>query len=238
MGTRLFRFSVRVVSACAALLVATAVAQEASAGIVFDLGNTAIQGATGPGANQLTTPYATLDIVGDTTTGRVTFTLSTSTHNASPPINAVFSEVSFNTNLTLGSDFTLFSASNGNGIGAGGNVSTFGTFDYTVGGAAMSDRSVPFVFVLQLVDPSKALASNFEVANGDGNYFAAHIFTNIQVAGSGDKVTGFIATNNVMMPSAVPEPSTVVSAVSSLVPLGILGLWRRRRRPATVTTAP
>ena len=212
-------------AAFAALLVVMAVPQKAHAGIVFDLGNAAIQGITGPGANQLTTPYATLDIVGDTSTGRVTFTLTTSPHNAGTPINAVFSLISFNTSLTLGSDFTLLSASNGNGIGAGGNVSTLGTFKYTVGASSKASRAEPFVFVLQLTDHSKALASNFEVANGDGNYFAAHMYTDVNGG-----VTGFIGANT--LPQAVPEPSTVVLTASSIVPLGIFGLWRRRRSAA------
>src|SRR5262245_42347205 len=97
--------------------------QQAHAGFSLNLGNTDIQGVTGPGSGQLTSPYATLDIAGNTTTGLLTFTLSASAHNAASPINAVFNDISFNTNLKLGVDFTFVSATNGGTIGAGGNIS-------------------------------------------------------------------------------------------------------------------
>src|SRR5690349_7822616 len=86
-------------------------AQPLKAGYSLELGNADIQGITGNGANQLQSPYATLSIVGNTSTGLLTFTLSTSAHNSSSPINAVFNDISFNTGLTLNTDFTLVSAS-------------------------------------------------------------------------------------------------------------------------------
>jgi hypothetical protein len=216
--------------ACALAIawLASSAGREANAAIVFNLGNAAIQGVTGPGANQLTTPYATLDIVGDTTLGQVTFTLSTSAHNANAPINAVFNDVDFNTNLVLNTDFTLLSASNGGTIGPAGNISDFGTFDYQVGGSGNSARDQPYVFVLQLTNFSQATAGNFTVANSDGNYFAAHIFTDIGNGGT----TGFIATNSIITPAAVPEPSTVALALTGLIPLGIAGTRRLRGRTA------
>jgi hypothetical protein len=213
----------RIASAIAALLLATTTPPEAAAGTNFNLGNADIQGITGPGANQLTTPYATLDLLGNTLTGQLTFTLSTSLHNAGPPINSVFNDISFNTPLTLGTDFILLSASNGGSIGGGGNVSSFGTFKYTVGGNGNAARAQPYTFTLQLTNFSQALASNFEVANGSGNYFAAHMFTDI---GSG--VTGFIAANSL---NAVPEPASIVMAIPPLALLGIAALRRFRRRP-------
>src|SRR4051794_14010723 len=85
----------RIFSACAALFLATTLPQEAGAGTVFNLGNTAIQGITGTGADKLTTPYATLDFLEDTSTGLLTFTISTSSHNAGAPINSVFNDISF-----------------------------------------------------------------------------------------------------------------------------------------------
>ena len=137
-------------AACAALLLlAATVRDEARASsVVFDLGNADIQGITGPGMSQLTTPYATLDILEDTVNGLLTFTMSTSAHNAGSPINAVFDDISFNTALVLNSDFTLQSASAGGTIGAGGNVSSFGTFDYTVGGNGAGARAEPYTFIL------------------------------------------------------------------------------------------
>src|SRR5436309_2126946 len=113
MNTFRFRHSDLILSTIAALFLATSTPCEVSAGTTFDLGNNDIQGITGPGANQLTTPYASLDILGNTLTGQVIFTLSTSAHNAGSPINSVFNDISFNTPLTLGSGFTLLSASNG-----------------------------------------------------------------------------------------------------------------------------
>src|SRR4051812_16106840 len=75
---KIFRSSCgcRIAQACAALLLATAVQPETRAGSIFNMGNDAIQGITGPGANQLTTPYATLDFLENTSTGTLTFTLS------------------------------------------------------------------------------------------------------------------------------------------------------------------
>jgi hypothetical protein len=221
----IFRFmqGCRIASACAVLLLATTVQPEARAGAIFNLGNTDIQGITGPGANQLTTPYATLDFLGNTSTGTLAFTLSTSPHNAGPPINSVFSRISFNTALTLNTDFTLLSASNGGTISGGGNVSSFGTFKYTVGGSSNGDRAQPYTFTLQLTDHSKALASNFEVANGSGNYFAARMFTDI---GNDGGVTGFIASNSI---NTVPEPSTIVMAIPPLGLLVVMALRRIRR---------
>jgi len=203
-------------------LIASLVApSESRAAVIFDQGNTSILGITGNGANQITSPYAFLDITGNTTNGQVTFTLSTSAHNAASPINSVFSQISFNTELALGTDFTLLSASNGNGISNGGNVSSFGAFDYTVGGASKGSRAVPFTFVLQLTDFAKALPSNFTVANGLGNSFSAHMFTDIQ--GSGGGVTGFIAAESV----PVPEPATLSLFLVGLIPLGIMRIRRR-----------
>src|SRR4051812_45276836 len=106
------RRSCRLAPVIAALLLAATGRSGGFAGTVFDLGNTDINGITGPGASQLTQPYATLDILENTALGWITFTLSTSSHNAGSSINAVFNDISFNTALTLGTDFSLLSASN------------------------------------------------------------------------------------------------------------------------------
>jgi hypothetical protein len=223
MSTPRFVTGRRFAPAWATLLLAISLPQVAPAGTTFDLGNTAILGVTGLGATQLAAPYATLDILGDTSTGTLSFTLSTSPHNAAPPIDSVFNDISFNTPLTLGVDFTLLSASNGGTIGPGGNVSSFGTFKYTVGGNGSAARDQPYTFTLQLTDPSQALASNFQVANGSGNLFAAHLYTDI---GSG--VTGFIAAGSIG-PAAVPEPSAIVMTIGPLALLGTAALRRARR---------
>ena len=158
----------------------------------------------------------------------------------------MFSEISFNTsllldavdkhgNITTTNDFHLLSVngttvSNQKLIGAGGNVSSFGNFDYTVGGSSAADRAQPYDFVLQLTNHSQALASNFEVTNSSGNYFAAHMFTDLQVGGSA--VTGFIGSDGKQNPNPVPVTSTLV--MSSIL-LGMFGVvWSCMRRKRTV----
>jgi hypothetical protein len=198
-------------------------AQGARAAFTLNVGNADIQGVTGNGANQLQAPYATLTIVGDTNTGQVTFTLTTSAHNANAPINAVFNDISFNTSLALNSDFTLLSATNGGTIGNGGNVSSLGSFDYTVGGNGAAARDHPYVFVLQMVDFSDALASNFAETNEKGNLFAAHIFTDIGRGGT----TGFIGggtTTNV-----VPAPAGLILLASAVPVFAMRRLVRRKQ---------
>jgi hypothetical protein len=221
--SRIMGLSLRTtLTACAVLVLLGASHQEARAGFTLDLGNAAIQGVTGPGSGQLTAPYGTLDIVGNTTTGLLTFTLSASAQNAGSPINAVYNDISFNTHLTLGTDFTLVSASNGGTIGAGGNVSVFGNFKYTVGGSGNSDRENPYVFVLQLADPSKATAENFTLANSDGKTFAAHLYTDIGSGGT----TGFISMQGSVV--ATPAPAGLV-LLASAAPVLLLRRFVRRK---------
>jgi hypothetical protein len=82
-----------------------------------------------------------------------------------------------------------------------------------------------------LTDFSKALASNFEVANASGNDFAAHLYTNI---GSG--VTGFIAANSTdpvpVQTAAVPEPASITVGGTGILAAFALA-WYRRKLTAT-----
>lgn len=217
-------FSSRTLTAGFLLLGFCLSAQSAKGDFVLNLGNADIQGVTGSGANQLDSPYATLSIVGNTTTGQVTFTLAASAHNAASPINAVFSDINFNTSLVLGTDFTLLSASNGGTIGAGKNTSEFGQFDYSVGGPNKNDRDNPYVFVLQLTDHSKALESNFAIANAKGDLFAAHMFTDIGPNGT----TGFIGGGGGGNLQFVPAPAGLILLASGLPVLGLCRLVRRK----------
>jgi hypothetical protein len=205
-------------------------AQPAKADFTLELGNSQVQGITGSGPNQLESPYATLSIVGNTTSGLVTFTLSTSAHNASAPINAVFNDLSFNTALTLGTDFTLASASNGGTIGSGGNISEIGDFKYSVGGNGSASRDQPYVFVLQLTNNSMAIASNFAVANADGNYFAAHIYTSLN-----NGTTGYIGDSdggggggggNLLVDA--PAPAGLILLATAVPVFGLRRMLRRK----------
>lgn len=218
------------IGAIALLVGATCLHQQAHGNAILNSGNAAIQGITGAG--QLDQPYGTLQITGDTSTGLVTFMLDTTPHNASAPINAVFNDISFNTALKLGTDFTLKSGPAGSQLSAGGNVSEFGSFDYTVGGTGASARARPYSFVLALTDPSKAVASNFEVPNSAGFSFAAHMYTKLSKDGNTDSVTGFIAGGDAPAPTPVPipEPSIMTMVVACLAPLGARAAVRRHRR--------
>ena len=69
------------------------------------------------------------------------------------------------------------------------------------------------------------------MANTDGNYFAAHMYTDIVVDKNG--VTGYIASNSI---TAVPEPSTVALALTGLIPLGIAGMRRLRGRASRIVS--
>lgn len=229
MFTSRMRSRHQAIGLIALLFGATCLHQQARGDAIFRSGNTAIQGITGPG--QLDQPYGTLQITGDTTTGEVTFTLSTTANNAAAPIDAVFNNISFNTALKAGTDFTLLSGPSGSTLSAGGNVSQFGTFDYTVGGTGASARSEPYTFVLQLSDPTKAVASNFEVANAAGFDFAAHLYTKLSQGGT-NGVTGFIASNDRNDPPPVntPEPSTMTMVLAGLAPLGVRAVARTRRK--------
>jgi hypothetical protein len=104
----------------------------------------------------------------------------------------------------------------------GQNEDGFGSFSVNVQGQGANERVATGTILVSrtgltlnnLVAPSSGNAS-------EGNaLFAGHL-----IPGSGS-TTGFVATPVGAVP--IPEPSTVVAAVTGLLPLGLLTLRRRR----------
>jgi hypothetical protein len=202
--------------------------------VVFNLGNPNIAGNTG-----VSSPYATLTITGNASTGVVDFAVTLAGAN-----QGSFGEFGFDYNhgnVSAG-DFTAsITGTGGNtsswGLQGSGQMDGFGTFDEVFGPSnnAASARLTSFDIKLQFAAGKfgEAQVSNFEVlnaggANGPGFYFAEHFFP-----ASGQ--TGYIGVNT--LPQAAPAPRSFV-----LFGIGAVGLagygWRRWKPAATGTGRP
>jgi len=111
-----------------------------------------------------------------------------------------------------------------------GNVSSFGVFNLTIDcfdGFPNSGKT--FSFTLTNTSGTWATEASVLVANGDGNFAAAHILacnTNPCTASGGALVTGFAGNSEGGFPPVIiPEPQTL-----TLLGLGLLVLGFARRR--------
>lgn len=192
--------------------------------MTFDVGN---PGVTGNGT--VSSPYASVTVTGNTSTGIVDFQVSVGSNPAK------LGSFGFNYNAGVGSfNLSSFSGVGGNtsswGLQSGANMDGFGSFNSIVGpstsGAA--NRLTSFDFQLQLSDHSQALASNFEVLNAGGGNGPGFAFSQEYFPNSGS--TGFVGVNS-LGTSAVPAPPSVV-----LLGIGFCGWlgarWRKRKLAA------
>jgi hypothetical protein len=178
------------------------------------------------GNNTVSSPYANLTITGDTVTGVVTFSIDVNSNPAS------FGTFGFNSNVRS-SDYTYKidkwpgylngSPSPDWGIGTGSNISSFGYFKQIFGPSNNNNnnRLTSLTFELDFKSGmyNEAVASNFEVKNSKGNYFALEYFPN-------DPSTGFVGTDSL---TPVPAPAAMLLGLSGLLIFGlILGMRRIR----------
>jgi len=113
------------------------------------------------------------------------------------------------------------------------NQDGFGNFDLVVGSSQQSERVSTATIVvtrtggLTINNFLKSSGGGAESPFPNGAYFAAHL------APGGGGATGYVGalSGDLVPPSlATPEPTTIAIAMSSLIPLGLMGLRRFRRR--------
>jgi len=210
-------------------------AGSASADVVpFDLstGNSAISGFPGPYA------HGTVTLTSSTT---ATIAFSSNVNSGNIYLLGDGSSVAVNVNAT---SFTLGPITGSNaGVGftpgpysngGSGNVDGFGVLNQTINSFdGFTHSSDTISFTVTNTSGTWASASNVLVANSNGTEAAAHIFVTSSPANAanGAIVTGFAANGGAV---SSPEPSTVVLALSGLVPVGLMRLCRRRRRTDAV----
>ncbi len=182
----------------------------------FDLGNPGVAGN-----NTVSSPYANVEVTGNTSTGIVDFKVSVAGTNP-----ATLGAFGFNYSNVGNFSLASFTGTGGNtsswGLTSGGQMDGFGSFAAQVGpsSSAAGNRLTGFEFQLQLADHSQALASNFEVLNSGGGNGPAFSFAQEYFPNSGG--TGYVGVSNA---APTPAPPSVV-----LLGIGLVGLACYRRR--------
>ena len=198
----------------------------------------------------VSSPYATVEVNGNTATGTVAFTVTLTAANQSV---ATLGEFGFNVSSAVaaavgGHTLTFNSGSSvvlGTGntsawtttgtvpgpavLSTGTSMDGYGKFDYVVGPAntANANRMTTYMFTWQFdnaADFGLATDANFEQLTGPpnaGHMFASHLFP---LNGN----TGFI--DGAETPSPVPEPSSIILGLCGLVGLGLTQIRRLVRR--------
>jgi hypothetical protein len=183
--------------------------------------------------------YGTVTVTADATLGTVTFRFDvnpSAVPNPGPKLGMF--EVGLNTTLTsaqlsatqISIDDSNFSGPNLKFSPSGGTNKLGGFQNFNIDFLAKNQkRTTPVTVTIQGLG-ALATISNFATTNGSQStvFFAAH---EVGFNTTGGVTSAFIGGSTPQSVTATPEPSTVVAAVTGLIPLGLVWL-RRSRHPS------
>jgi hypothetical protein len=194
----------------------------------FTQGNPNIGGNT-----SVSSPYETLVVTGNTTTGVVDLSLTVAGGNNAQFARLGFDFQNFNWNevasVTITNTGTVGSASNWGVLGSG-QLDGFGRFDQVIGatssnGDRLNGVNIRIQFNTRFI--GDATASNFEVLNAGGGNGPAFYFASDYVPASG--ITGYVGDSQPAI--STPAPPGLVLAGIGLGCMGFVAWIRRHRIP-------